>query len=393
MKTILFITDLHVGAHIAAIEGVYERARTYGWHVIEIEYEHSSRPITDYIRTWKPAGCILSCSALMKPLTPEVFRALPTVYLDPDEATLRGKHHCLINDPQPLAQMAFRELEKLNCASYAYVGWNEPTPWSEGRRRAFERLARENGHSIAAFTDRWSAKDRIHFHKRLAAWLSHLPKPCGIFAANDDTACQVAEACHFYGLEIPQQVAIVGVDNLELFCENAIVTLSSIEIDFQNAGRLCADFLAQLLDNPNLPAETRSFGPSRLVHRQSTRNLASSDPQLTRALERIRREACLGLRAADIIADLNLSRRVAEQRFRHATGSSILGEINRVRMEHVFALLRKPDYPISLIASQCGWQADVFLKRLFKRTTGLTMRAWRKANIKIGAIQDRERTP
>lgn len=378
MQTIAFITDLHVGAHIAAVEGVYERARNYGWHVVEIEYEHSNRPIADYIRTWNPAGCILSCSALTKPLAPEVFRRLPTVYLDPDEETLRGRHHCVINDPQPIARQAYRELSSLGCASYAYVGWNEPTPWSEGRREAFEHLVRADGKPFSAFTESWTAKDRLHFHKRLAAWLKKLPKPCGVFAANDDTASQVADACHFCGLEVPQQVALIGVDNLEIICENAMTSLSSIEIDFLQAGRLCADFLAELLANPKLPAENRPFGPGQIVRRQSTRNLTRADPRVTRVLERIRREACLGLTAADVIADIGLCRRAAEQRFRQTTGVSILEEINRIRLEHVYTLLKKPDYPISLIAQQCGWQSDVFLKKLFKRTTGMTMRDWRK---------------
>ena len=378
MQTIAFITDLHVGAHIAAVEGVYERARTYGWHVVEIEYEHSNRPIADYIRTWKPAGCILSCSALTKPLAPEVFDKLPTVYLDPDEETLTGRHHCVINDPEPIARLAYRELAALGCASFAYVGWNERTLWSEGRHQAFGKQVRAGGHPFAAFTDSWTAKDKLHFHKRLGAWIKRLPKPCGIFAANDDTASQVADACHFSGLEIPSQVAIIGVDNLEIICENAVASLSSIAVDFRQAGRLCADYLAELLANPKLPAENRSFGPGSVIRRQSTHNLAHTDARVTRVLERIRREACLGLKAADVIADLGLSRRAGEQLFRQATGSSILEEINRVRMEQVFALLRRPDYPISLIAQQCGWQSDVFLKKLFKRQTGTTMRDWRK---------------
>lgn len=378
MQTIAFITDRHVGAHIAAVEGIYERARTYGWHVVEIEYEYSQRPISDYLATWKPAGCIFSCSALTAPLAPELFRKLPTIYIDPDEETLRGRHHCVINDPIPTAKLAFRELSALNCASYGYVGWNEPTPWSDGRRQVFETLVRADGKPYSAYTDNWTGADRLHFNRRLANWLGKLPKPCGVFAANDDTASQVADACHFSGLEIPQQVAILGVDNLEIICENAITSLSSIEIDFCQLGRVCADFLADLLTNPKLPPENRLFGPSRVVRRQSTRNLTHADPRITRVLERIRREACLGLTAANVIADIGLCRRAAEQRFRKMTGSSILEEINRIRLDHVFTLLKKPDFPISLIAQQCGWQTDVFLKKLFKRTTGMTMREWRK---------------
>ena len=378
MKTVAFITDLHVGAHIAVVEGIYERARTYGWHVVEIEYKHSRRPIADYIRIWKPAGCVLVCSALTEPFEPDVFQKLPTIYLDPDEKTVRGGHHCVINDPTPSAQLAYRELSSLACAAYAYVGWNEPTPWSKGRHRAFEECVRADGKPFSAFTESWTAADRLNFHTRLAKWLKLLPKPCGLFAANDDTASQVADACHFCGLKIPQDVAIIGVDNLEIICENATTSLSSIAIDFYAAGLLCADYLAELLTNPRLRPGIRAFGPGQIVRRQSTRSIARVDGRITRVLERIRREACLGLKAADVIAEIGSGRRSAEQRFRRATGCSILDEINRVRMEHVFALLRKPDYPISLIAQQCGWQSDVFLKKLFKRTTGLTMRDWRK---------------
>ena len=233
MKTITFITDLHVGSHVAALEGVYERARAYGWHVVEIEYERTNRPLSDYIRTWNPAGCILSCSSLTEPFAPEVFRKLPTVYLDPDEKTLSRKCNCVVCDPEPLAKLAVRELENLGCASYGYVGWNEPTAWSEGRRLAFEKLVSGAGGKARSFTQKWTAKDRIGFHRRLVKWLRALPSPCGIFAANDDTACQVAEACSFAGLKSPEDIAIVGVDNFDIICENAATSLTSIEIDFR----------------------------------------------------------------------------------------------------------------------------------------------------------------
>ena len=378
MKTITFITDLHVGSHVAALEGVYERARAYGWHVVEIEYERTNRPLSDYIRTWNPAGCILSCSSLTEPFAPEVFRKLPTVYLDPDEKTLSRKCNCVVCDPEPLAKLAVRELENLGCASYGYVGWNEPTAWSEGRRLAFEKLVSGAGGKARSFTQKWTAKDRIGFHRRLVKWLRALPSPCGIFAANDDTACQVAEACSFAGLKSPEDIAIVGVDNFDIICENAATSLTSIEIDFRQAGRVCADLLAQALENPGRKPETRTFGPSRIVRRQSTRWLKTCDSRIARALERIRREACLGLKAADIVADIGAARRTAEMRFRAETGRSILEEINATRLEHAFELLKKPNYPISLVAGECGWQTDAYLKRLFKRTTGLTMREWRK---------------
>ena len=263
-------------------------------------------------------------------------------------------------------------------ASYAYVGWNERTAWSEDRRRAFAAIIRDADRPFAAFAGHCDAKDKISFQRQLRAWLKRLPKPCGIFTANDTTAAQVIDACQSLKLDVPTDVAVVGVDNQEIICENAPVSITSIEIDFRAAGRLSAEALAEFMADPFRTPAPRLFGPGRMVRRQSTRRLLRASPVVERTLEKIRREACFGLTAADVVAAMNLPRRGAERRFRAATGTSILEEINRQRLERAFSLLRRPGYPIALIAQQCGWSNDVFLKRLFKRTTGMTMRAWRK---------------
>ena len=188
----------------------------------------------------------------------------------------------------------------------------------------------------------------------------------------------MADVCHFLGLRSPEDVAIVGVDNLEIICENAITTLTSIEIDFRQAGRASADLLALAMENPRRAPQTVKYGEGRIIRRQSTRLMKTCDAHIARALERIRREACAGLKAADVIAEIGSSRRTAETRFRAATGRSVLEEINGVRLERAFSLLRRPNCPISLVAGECGWRTDAYLKRLFKRTTGLTMREWRR---------------
>ena len=106
-----------------------------------------------------------------------------------------------------------------------------------------------------------------------------------------------------------------------------------------------------------------------------------TERDINAALDAIRKAhnpSYLRFRHADIVADIGAARRTAEMRFRAETGRSILEEINATRLEHAFELLKKPNYPISLVAGECGWQTDAYLKRLFKRTTGLTMHEWRK---------------
>ncbi len=378
MKTVLFLTEVLAGTHVAKLEGVYDSARRYGWHVVDAEFENSQHSIADYIRTWNPDGCIVVGSALTAPLSPQSFARIPTVYLDPDEKTRRAGKAYVASDPRPLAELAARELTALGCTSYAYVGWSERTAWSEDRRKAFAAIIRDRGLPFTAFAGHFRPKDKISFQRQLRSWLKRIPKPCGIFTANDTTAAQVIDACQSLKLDVPADVAVVGVDNQEIVCENAPVSITSIEVDFRAAGRLGAEALAEFLENPGRTPEPRLFGPLRIVRRQSTRRLLRASPVVERALEKIRREACFGLTAADVIAEMKLPRRGAERRFRQATGFSILEEINSLRLERAYSLLRKPGYPIALIAQQCGWSNDVFLKRLFKRTTGLTMREWRK---------------
>ena len=268
MKTILFLTEVLAGTHVAKLEGVYELARQYGWHVVDAEFENSRHSIADYIHTWHPDGCIVVGSALTAPLSPRSLSGLPTVYLDPDERTRRAGKAYVASDPRPLAELAARELMAHECASYAYVGWSERTAWSEDRRRAFADIIRGAGLPFAAFAGHFSPKDKISFQRQLRAWLKRLPKPCGVFTANDTTAAQVIDACQSLGLDIPTDVAVVGVDNQEIVCENAPVSLTSIEIDFRAAGRLGAEALAEFLADPSRAPAPRLFGPRRIVRRQ-----------------------------------------------------------------------------------------------------------------------------
>ena len=151
--------------------------------------------------------------------------------------------------------------------------------------------------------------------------------------------------------------------------------------DFRGGGHLAADLLAELIANPSLPPRHLKFGPVRLVRRQSTRSLKVNDPRITRAVERIRRDAATGITSADILAEIPLSRRLAEKRFREATGHSILDEIQDVRFGKICELL-ETDIPIGHIANRCGLQSDSFLKRFFKARTGMTLRAWRNAHLR-----------
>ncbi len=388
MDTILFITDLHVGSHIDEFAGVFSRAAAHNWRVIEIELTRTVRPLHELVAQWHPAGCILEGQTVMADEAKRAFRGIPLVYLDPDVHTASIARHTVSNDPSTVALWAAREVLRTKPASCAYFGWCTKTVWSVERGKMFkEAVRRESKLPFAEFTDGWDIGDTHAVQRRLAKVLSRLPRPVGIFAANDYAAVQVTESCQQLGWTCPGDFTLVGVDNEEMHCECADPTITSIEQDFREAGRLAADLLAERIASPRLPPRHLKFGPVRLVRRQSTRSLMINDPRIARAVERIRRDAATGISAADILADIPFSRRLAEKRFLAATGKTILEEIQDVRFEKVCELLMT-DVPIGHIAGRCGLQSDSFLKRFFKARTGLTLREWRKAHQKA-ALQTR----
>ncbi len=116
------------------------------------------------------------------------------------------------------------------------------------------------------------------------------------------------------------------------------------------------------------------------VWRESTRGSGRHDPHILAAVERIRREACDGLSAREVIAAAPGSRSLFNLRFREAMGHSVLDEIRHVRLEKVETLLASTDTPINALASLCGWGTDGSLKRFFLSRTGMTMREWRRRN-------------
>ena len=377
MDTILFITDLHVGSHATEFAGVYERAAAHSWRVIELELARTVRPLRELVSQWKPAGCILEGSSVSSADARRAFRGIPVVNLDPGAKTAALAHHTVTSDPGTIAQWAAKELLRTKPASFAYFGWCTKTVWSVERGRLFkEAVQRETNAPFASFESNWDMGDTLGVQKRLAKFLEPLPKPVAIFAVNDYAAVQVAEACRQAGLSCPGDFTLAGVDNEEMHCECADPTLTSIEQDFHEAGRLAADLLAELIENPKLPPKHLKFGPVRLVRRQSTRSFKFYDPRITKAVERIRRDATTGLTAADVLAEFPYSRRITEKRFRAATGKTILEEIQDVRFEKICELLMT-DIPIGHIAGRCGMQSDSFLKRFFKARTGLTLREWR----------------
>jgi LacI family transcriptional regulator len=322
---------------------------------------------------------IFACGGTAVTVDSSVFGKLPVVFFDHDPSRLPAGAFSVSHDSSATARMAFKELALAGANDFAYIPYPEKRFWSDERERGFVSALSLNGRACRVFSGRGSAADPTRYQRGLRAFVSELPKPCAIFAANDAVASEVLSAALFAGVKVPDDLAVVGVDDARDICEHTTPTLSSVKPDFRRGGELAALLLAaRLRDRERFRgSRRRTFGPLMVVPRASTRRLAAHDAAVSEVIEIIRREACSGLTAARVLGRFPCSRRQAEMRFRKATGHSVLDEIHDVQLARAKDLLREGAMPLKAISDFCGFENPNSLRKFFKARTGRTMSEWR----------------
>ena len=388
MDTILYFQPQSVPYVPHQFAGVREIALRRGAHVQAVYREPTAELVTELAELWHAFGAVVECSARMAPIDTGTFGAMPVVFLNPDpkqwpETALSVRH-----DSAATAKVAARELLSIGLSHFAFVPHPEPLHWSLTRGRAFAEAVRMHGNDCRTFrakTTRHSAPVNIfptEWQAELREFIRQIPKPCGVFAANDTVAAEVLTAARFAGVTVPGDLAVLGVDNDEKLCEECVPSLSSIEPDFRRGGMLAASLIFEAAANGGTPPGARQleFGQLRVVRRESTRLLAVPDKCAADALALIRREACAGLRASTVAALFPCSRRMACIRFQKAAGRGILAEIHAVQLETAKRLLETTDIPLKTLSDFCGFENPNSLRKFFRRETGTTLRAWRAAH-------------
>ena len=378
MDTILFIRTYsnQKPAYQDRFTGVCRFAHARGWHVQAID-RPEPRHLPSLLHFWQPIGCIVESGSWRNDYPEKLFRPLPVIYLDRDPSTIRNAF-CVAHDPKPTVELAAKELLSLGLTHFAFVPNYSPVTWSRSRERLFRETLALHGFVPVVFRSRETA-DTPRWRGELASWLKGLPKPCAVFAVNDPVGEAVLSAAAAYGIAVPDELAVVAVDNSEAICENTHPTLSSVALDFVGAGYLSAQLLAERIADPSLPPCCRFFAPLATVRRASTRLFRYRDARVVDALKFISTAACGKISVRDVSARMGCSRRLAELRFRERVGKSILEAIQDVRFEHACTLLRTTTASMRMIANSCGYSQDVFLQKLFRKRLGKTMAEWRAA--------------
>lgn len=266
-----------------------------------------------------------------------------------------------------------------NWRSYGFVPLPDPKMyWSASRMAGFTTEIRRAGHDCRVFRPIHEMRTEPDA-SALRKWIVGLPKPCAIMAATDMRASQVVETCRECDLSIPSQVAVLGVDNDVALCDFLRPSLSSILPNHEGIGFAGAKALEALLTGGRKTARTiPPLPPLRIVERETTAAATPAAHLVTRALDFIQRNSMRDLKVGDVVRHLGVSRRLASLRFREFHGKSILETITECRLDEVRRRLQTSNLPIAALSRACGFENVTYLKTLFKRHTGMTMREYRK---------------
>lgn len=313
---------------------------------------------------------------------PEDIRSMqPVVCFDCEESGFMEGCPYIAHDADYTAHLAARELTALPLRNFAYAHAPCSLYWNFARCEAFEREIVTRGGVVVPAFSMFGVYDRRKLIPALARWVSGLPKPCGIFAANDEMAMCVISVCREKGIRVPCDVAVVGVDDNRSICTSTNPTLSSIAPDWEAGAFMAASTLSRMF-KAKAVGRRETFRPLGVIGRGTTARLSTVvNTQVVKAVGMIRSQACEGLKARDVVRMMGSSRRLAELRFREVTGKSILEEIRRVRHENACLMLSNTDAPLAVVAHRSGWRSLTSFCREFKETTGLTPIDWRQKSM------------
>lgn len=357
-------------------------------------YGHSSRYLAKWFRDWNPDGII--CQIYDDRLA-KVYRQTGKPVVELFESRSASEFPRILPDDVATGEMAAEHFLERGFRHFGFFGapWMR---WSGEREAGFRRKIEQTfqaraqaagdaelagsftfasygtsgGETPAAFGG--SQKKRA---AAMGAWLALLPKPVAVFAANDLWGSELVQAARQQGLRVPDEVAILGVDNEELLCEIAHPPLSSIRIGAEQIGRRAVELLEQMLQGKPAPVNIAPIPPVEVITRQSTDVLAVEDPDVAEALRHIRRHAVEGLSVKQLLESAAVNRRTLERRFVRVLGHTPLEEIRRVRLERAKALLQT-DLPIYQVAARSGFATPEYLATSFRQATGLTPTEYRR---------------
>lgn len=359
------------------LQGIIRYLRSHEpWSVFFDLRELEAEPPA-WLKDWRGDGII------SRPTTPQLARLLrkkgiPVVDLNDvyDDLGLPA----ILSDHAGIGKLAAEHLLERGFRHFAFVGFSGHA-WSRKRSEGFQTTVHEAGAACALYESPWGGPNAHPWEqeqRRIGDLLKSLPRPLGVLACNDMRGQHVLDACQRVGLSVPEEVAVVGVDNDVLLCELCAPPLSSVVPNPERIGYEAAALLDLLMAGKKPPVQQRQIAPLGVITRQSTDVLAIDDPNVATAVRFIREHACAGATVKELLAQVPLSRTILERRFRKYVGRSPQAEIRAVQLKRVRQLLAETDLRLDRIAELAGFEHPEYMNVVFKRATGKTPGQYRR---------------
>ena len=381
-------------AYPERISGIARFARSHGWHLTIVDR------LARFPRGWRGDGALVTLRGNAKTnrfVKGLVRDGIPVVDLTFNHPEIKLPR--VSGDHEAFGRLARQHFESLNFRHFAWFS----TGWShvhELRFRGFTspyglRLfplrsnpgPRPRGQALTSTPFKWVLEEMVGndeidnwrlFLRIIGRKLKSAPKPLAVLAYDDADAAKVLSAALEAGLRVPEDVAIMGIGNDAVICENQAVPLSSINHDLERNGHEGAALLDKLMSKPSKPPKPLLLSPRGIVIRKSTDTLAADDPLLTAALKEIARRLGTSFGINELAENLQVPRKRLERLFAEKFSRSVGKEIARQRLERAKRFLTETDKPMKEIAALCGYCNAGYFTNAFRSGTGLTPKAWRR---------------
>ena len=306
---------------------------------------------------------------------PEEFGACTAVSVNVDR-----RSEGMVSVELDWAKAAELAASHLLSRGYRHLTTYRSEAWGTLREQHFRRFASAAGANLEPSwqSEATSAVSSGERPATVMRWLSHLPKPCGVFALCDIWARSLARYARAAHLSIPEDIAIVGVDDDVFECDVESPALSSVAVPWRDFGEAAARLLQLSFNGEALPGRQVLVPPLDVVVRRSSDGLAIDDPLVAAAVLWIRDHASSPMTVPMIAAAVGSTRQRLERRFRRQLGRTIIEELRRTRVEAARELLWTTTLPLATIAERCGFANASLLSTAFRREVGIPPGAYRK---------------
>jgi LacI family transcriptional regulator len=359
------------------IEGIVQYVREHGpWSVQFEERGLEDRP-PQWLQGWRGDGIIARTA------TSELARAIRNTGVPTVELLTTGRANADVEcDHNAVGRLATEHFLDRGLRQFGFFAFGEAA-WIRMRRDGFIRAVTSHGYQCLQYRPsnprqvalpHWCQKQ----HVLVAQWLRSLPQPLGIFCASDVYAMWLLESCRGCKIAVPEQIAVLGVDNDSVICGVTNPSLSSVDLDSRRIGYEATALLHRRMTRRTLHAKPIWLPPSHIVARQSTDILAVNDVDVALAIRFIRENALRGIQVPSVAEAVGLSRRALERRFQRCLGRSPKAEILRMQIENAKILLIRSELSIEAIVQRCGFSSFKYFGQVFRREVGVTPSSFRK---------------